>query len=142
MLFGGEYQLLDFIINDKEFRIPFVGSGLPVDDISNGSASQVDIMGMAINLVLLYQASTHYNIARLDEVSGSLDTYNRSQFIGVLERMADVLKFDQIFCISHDSEIDNANVDMIKLKSLEAYDTTNNSSANIIYNYQEIIRNS
>ena len=32
MLFGGEYRLLDFVINDSEFRIPFIGSGLAVDD--------------------------------------------------------------------------------------------------------------
>ena len=41
MLFGGSYQLLDFVINENEFRIPFVGEGLPVDDISSGSSSQI-----------------------------------------------------------------------------------------------------
>ena len=53
MLFGGGYTILDFIINSNEFRIPFVGEGLPVDDISSGSASQIAMMGMIINLVLL-----------------------------------------------------------------------------------------
>ena len=38
MLFNGNYQLLDFVINDNEFRIPFIGEGLPVDDISSGSS--------------------------------------------------------------------------------------------------------
>ena len=69
MLFNGQYKLLDFIINDKEFKIPFVGpSGLPADDISSGSMSQVQMMGMVINLALLYQASTKFNIAYLDEI--------------------------------------------------------------------------
>ena len=116
MLFGGEYQLLEFVINQNEFRIPFIGSGLEVDDISSGSTSQICIMGMVINLVLFYQASTKFNIARLDEIDGGLDHRNRFEFVNALYRIISILNIEQLFIISHSIETDNSSVDIIKLK--------------------------
>lgn len=138
MLFCGEYKLLDFIINQNEFRIPFIGSGLPVDDISSGSASQICIMGMIINLVLLHQASTKYNIGRLDEIDGPLDNRNRLEFINILNNIIRLLNIDQLFIISHSIEVDASSVDIIKLKY---YDNFNESNliGNIIYDYNDEI---
>ena len=48
----------------KVWRCFFIGNGLPVDDISSGSSSQVCMMSMIINLVLLHQASTKFNIEK------------------------------------------------------------------------------
>ena len=139
MLFAGEYKLLDFIINQNEFRIPFVGSGLPVDDISSGSASQICIMGMIINLVLLHQASTKFNIARLDEIDGPLDNRNRLEFVNILHHTIQLLNIEQLFIISHSIEVDASSVDIIKLKS---YDNFNESSSigNVIYDYNKEIQ--
>lgn len=138
MLFCGEYKLLDFIINQNEFRIPFIGSGLPVDDISSGSASQICIMGMIINLVLLHQASTKYNIGRLDEIDGPLDNRNRLEFINILNNIIRLLNIDQLFIISHSIEVDASSVDIIKLKY---YDNFNESNliGNVIYDYNDEI---
>lgn len=140
MLFGGEYKLLDFIINQKEFRIPFVGSGLPVDDISSGSTSQICIMGMIINLVLLHQASTKFNIARLDEIDGGLDHRNRFGFVSALYSTMNILEIDQLFIISHSLEADTSNVDIIKLKSYDDFDEGNSIIGNVIYDYNEQIK--
>ena len=137
MLFGGEYKLLDFIINQNEFRIPFVGSGLPVDDISSGSRSQVSIMGMIINLVLYHQASTKFNIARLDEVDDSLDGKNRLEFINVLRNILPILGIEQLFCISHSIEADTSSVDIIKLKTYA--DSNINLMGNVIFDYEDIV---
>ena len=134
MLFGGEYHLLDFIINQNEFRIPFVGAGLPVDDISSGSSSQISIMGMVINLVLLHQGSTKFNIARLDEVDGPLDNRNRLEFVETLFKIIMILNIEQLFIISHSIEVDASNVDIIKLKGYNDYDTIN---GNVIFDYRE-----
>ena len=137
MLFGGEYRLLDFVINDSEFRIPFIGSGLAVDDISSGSASQVCMMSMIINLVLLHQASTKFNIARLDEIESPLDSINRSNFINILYRMIPLLNIDQLFIISHNLlEADTSAVDIIKLKSYDNFDIQ--LAGNIIYDYDAL----
>ena len=134
MLFNGAYQLLDFVINENEFRIPFIGEGLPVDDISSGSSSQIAMMSMIINLVLLHQASTKFNIAQLDEVDGALDSYNRSNFINILFHSINILNIEQLFLISHSLEADNTFADIIKLKSNDTYSFMN---GNIIWDFDE-----
>ena len=135
MIFDGQYRLLDYVINQDEFRIPFVGSGLVVDDISSGSTSQVCIMGMIINLVLLYQGSSRYNITRLDEIDGGLDSHNRYLFVDILQRIVQILNIDQLFIISHSVESALQNVDMIQLAPIIGTDDSYNGS-NIIYTYK------
>lgn len=135
MLFNGEYQLLDFIINQNEFRIPFIGNGLPVDDISSGSTSQICIMGMAINLALFHQASTKFTIARLDELDSGLDNYNRIEFVNALYRTLPILNIEQLFIISHSIESDTTGVDIIKLKSNNNEDLI----GNIIWDFRKEI---
>ena len=142
MLFGGSYRLIDFVINQNEFRIPFVGpNGLPADDISNGSNSQICMFSMVINLTLLHQASTKYNIAYLDEIDGGLDHRNRFEFINALYNAIPMLGIDQLFMISHSMEADMSNVDIIKLKTYNDFeDITDNG--NIIFDYKNFINNS
>ena len=135
MIFNGQYQLLDYVINENEFRIPFIGNGLPVDDISSGSTSQVCIMGMIINLVILNQASTKYNITSLDEIDGGLDHYNRMMFVDILQKLIQILNIDQLFIISHSVEAALNNVDLIQLSPINDYED-DFSSANIIYSYK------
>ena len=135
MLFNGEYQLMEFVINESEFRIPFVGNGLPVADISSGSSSQIAIMGMIINLVLLHQASTKFNIARLDEIDGPLDTNNRLGFVNTLYNLIQMLGIEQLFLISHSIEADTSSVDIIKFKYNEELES--NILGNVIYDYKE-----
>lgn len=133
LLFNGEYKLLDFVINENEFRIPFIGSGLPVDDITSGSTSQICMMGTTINLVLMHQASTKFNIARLDEVDGGLDHLNKAGFIEFIHKIKQILGIEQFFAISHSLEADTSSVDIIKLKSYSDYD--NSILGNVIYDY-------
>jgi DNA repair exonuclease SbcCD ATPase subunit len=135
MIFQGQYRLLEYIINQDEFRMPFIGNGLTVDDISNGSTSQVCIMGMIINLVLLNQASTKYNITRLDEIDGGLDAYNRYMFVDVLNNIINILNIDQLFIISHSVESALSNVDVIQLSPIPEYDNVF-TGANVIYTYK------
>ena len=134
MMFGGEYRLLPYAINENEFRIPFIGNGLPVDDISSGSTSQLCIIGTIMNLVLLYQASTKYNIVTLDEIDGGLDNHNRYDFIPTLYKLIEVLNINQLVMISHNIESDLTNVDVIKLKGYED-DDIDLSNVNVIYDY-------
>ena len=136
MIFQGQYKLLDYVINQEEFRIPFIGNGLVVDDISSGSTSQVCIMGMIINLVLLNQASTKYNITRLDEIDGGLDHQNRYMFVDILQTVINILNIDQLFIISHSAESALSNVDIIQLAPIPDYEDMFRG-ANIIYSYKE-----
>jgi len=134
MIFQGQYQLLDYVITPDEFRMPFVGSGLVVDDITSGSTSQVCIMGMIINLSLLNQASTKYNITRLDEIDGGLDISNRGVFMQILQRVIDILGIEQLFIISHNMESYNGGTDAIQLAPIDGMDDNANGS-NVIYHY-------
>ena len=140
MIFGGEYRLLDFVINQNEFRIPFIGSGLPVDDISSGSTSQICIMGMVISLVLLHQASTKFNIARLDEIDGGLDHRNRFEFVNVLYQSMPILNIEQLFIISHSMELETSNVDIIKLKTYSDFEDGIPNAGNVLSDYSEVIK--
>ena len=136
MLFNGSYQLLDFIINENEFRIPFIGEGLPVDDISSGSSAQISMMSMIINLVLLHQGSSKFNIARLDEVNAALDAYNNSLFVPIIQHCMNILNIEQLFMISHSTETDISFADIIKLKGYDNYESFANGS-NIIWDYNK-----
>lgn len=139
MLFNGAYQLLDFVINENEFRIPFIGEGLPVDDISSGSSSQIAMMSMIINLVLMNQGSSKFNIAILDECDSGLDSYNRSQFINVLFHSMNALNVEQLFIISHSMEADNSYADIIKLRGYDDYESSI-TSGNVIFDYNDYIK--
>lgn len=139
MMFSGTYRLLDFVINESEFRIPFVGpSGMPVDDISSGSNSQICMMSMIINLVLLHQASTKFNIAYLDEIDGGLDHRNRFEFIATLYKSIPILGIDQLFMISHSMEADMSAVDVIKLKGYDDFEGSDDMG-NVIFDYNELV---
>lgn len=132
MMFSGNYRILEYIINDSEFRIPFIGNGLAVDDISSGSTSQKCMMGMIINLVLSSISSGKYNIVSLDEIDGGLDDANRYMFVDVLQNISNILNFDQIFIISHSVESALNNVDVVLLSSDQTY-VDQFGNANIIY---------
>ena len=132
MLFNGEYQISQYVINEDEFRIPFIGNGMMVDDISSGSTSQVCMMGMIINLVLANMCSTKYNIVSLDEIDGGLDNMNKYLFVDVLEKISDILNIDQIFLISHSIEASLTNMDVILTSKSQDYKDLF-SDSNILY---------
>ena len=133
MMFKGKYQLLEYKILEDEFKIPFIGeSGLPVDDISSGSDSQVAIMSMIINIVLFDKSSDIYRIISLDEIDGTLDQYNRSIFVTVLQYILQIIRIDQMFTISHSIESALTNVDVILLSNDSEY-LERFSNSNIVY---------
>lgn len=121
MLFNSEYQISQYVINEDEFRIPFIGNGMMVDDISSGSTSQVCMMGMIINLVLANMCSTKYNIVSLDEIDGGLDNMNKYLFVDVLEKISNILNIDQIFLISHFIEASLTDMDVILTSKSQDY---------------------
>lgn len=132
MMFNGKYVLSQFIVNENEFRIPCMGSGLMNDDISSMSSAETCMIGMIISFAMLRQANTQYNILSLDEVDGVLDQSNRFMFLTVLDRLIDLLNVEQCFIISHNSEINMRDCDVIVLKTSDQY---TNFDGNIIYNY-------
>lgn len=131
LLFGGQYVLHPFIINENEFRIPCSGEGLLNDDISSMSTSQICMISMIISFALLHKTSSIYNIIKLDEMDGGLDSSNRIGFITLLRNMMDIMQIEQCVMISHNAELDNKDVDLIVLKNSDP----NPINGNIIFSY-------
>ena len=126
LLFNGKYVIQPFVITDTEFRIPCLGDGMINDDISSMSSAQISMISMIIGFSLLHNSSTMYNILKLDEIDGPLDETNRILFIDLLNRIMDIMHTEQCILISHNSELDLSNSDVIVLR-------TDNISSDHIY---------
>ena len=123
--------LLPFVVNESEFRIPCIGNALQHDDISSMSAAQKSMISMIISFSLLKQSSTNYNIISIDEIDGALDSYNRAYFINLLDNLMRMLNCEQAFMISHNSELNTSDCDIILLK-----DSSNDiMRGNVIWKY-------
>ena len=106
LIFNGQFIIQPFVINEAEFRIPCLGNGLVNDDISSMSTSQICMISMILSFAILSNSSTDYNILKLDEIDGGLDTENRIQFIGLLKQLITMVGCEQCFLISHNMEFD------------------------------------
>lgn len=135
MFFGGEYVLQPFVVNEKEFRMPVLGSGILNDDISSMSTSQICMISMILSFSLLHQSSSVYNIIKIDELEGGLDTQNRLNFFSVLSSLMNNLNFEQCVMISHNAELNMNNMDVIILKNT---DPDFNMEGNIIFDLQNM----
>ena len=133
LLFNGQFVIQPFVINESEFRIPCLGSGYLNDDISSMSSAQISMISMILSFALLHHSSTNYNIIKLDEIDGPLDYNNRLFFIDVLNNIMDIMGTEQCIMISHNSELQVDNSDVILLK----HDTSNTDymRGNIIWSY-------
>ena len=132
-LFQGQYSIQPFVINESEFRIPCFGGGYINDDISSMSSSQISMISMILSFALLHNSSTKYNIIKLDEIDGPLDYNNRMYFMEVLNKIMDIMNTEQCIMISHNSELQVDNSDVILLR----HDGNNNDylRGNIIWKY-------
>ena len=133
LLFNGQFVIQPFVINESEFRIPCLGSGYLNDDISSMSSSQIAMISMILSFALLYHSSTKYNIIKLDEIDGALDYYNRVYFTDVLNKIMDIMGTEQCIMISHNTEFQDENVDVIFLKHTD--EDAQNIRGNIIWSY-------
>ena len=131
MLFDGEFVLQPFIINEQEFRIPCLGSGLLHDDISSMSTAQKSMISTILSYSILYQSNTRYNIISLDEIDGSLDNSNRSYFMTLIDNLMRILRCEQCFIISHNTELVSELADIIILKD----NAGANYGGNVIWRY-------
>jgi hypothetical protein len=132
MFFNGKFRILSFIINESEFRIPCAGDGLINDDISSMSSAQIAMISMILSFSFLYNSSTKYNILKLDEIDGPLDGNNRLMFTDVLNNVMNMMGTEQCIMISHNSELQTADADIILLKSS---DDNGYNYGNIIWRY-------
>ena len=132
-LFGGVFALLPLVVTESEFRIPVaVNGGINHDDITSMSSAQVSLISMIISIALLSQTSTKLNIIVGDEIDAPFDSENRREFITILYKLMSLVKASQCVLISHNSEIQMSECDVILLKN----DNDIITDGNIIWSYR------
>ena len=131
--FGGDMVLLPYVINESEFRIPCKNQHSTVlnDDISSCSGAEKSMIAMILSFALLRQSSTKYNILELDEIDETLDESNRATFPVVLDAIIEEMGVEQCLVISHSSEFDMSNADILLTKTNEEYNYNN-----VIFSYE------
>lgn len=100
VMYTGEIQILDPIINESEFTIPFRCGGNISNDIRYGSQSESTLISLTLSLSLA-SSLTKYNIRLLDEIDGFMDQQSAEVFVLMLNEMIGTLGIDQMFIISH-----------------------------------------
>lgn len=130
-MYHGELILLPFEVGENGFKIPAIGKGLRNDDVSSMSTSEVCMISMILSFVLLQQSSTKYNIIKLDEIDGGLDSENRNKFIYLLDNIREVMNCEQCIIITHNPEVDLEYCDIIQLIKIDNEPIV----GNIIYEY-------
>lgn len=129
-IYDGELQIERFIIDENEFRIPFIKSGIKVPDIVMASQGESSFISIVLSLSLIIQSMTKYDIIGLDELDGPLDTKNREEFIKVLYTFIDQVNCEQVFLISHNNMFDNEPIDLILTGDV---DVDNYKFANVVF---------
>ena len=137
LLFDGRMQLLDYIINDNEFRIPCKSANSDIinDDIKSCSSAEKAMISMIISFSLLRQSSTKYDILKMDETDSTLDTTNRNQFPLFINTMMELMEVEQCIMISHSSEVSLENIDIIWLSNDNYESNCIPPNGNIIFRY-------
>lgn len=129
-VYNGELEIENFVINDKEFRIPYLKNGIYVDDVIHCSQGEESFVSMALSFALIEQSIKDYNILLLDEIDGPLDEDKRYQFLPILEKQLDSIDAEQVFLITHNNVFDNYPVDIIMTTNTNI---DNYKNTNIIY---------
>ena len=88
---------------------------------------------MIISFSLVNKSSSKLNILTADELDSVLDPSYRRQFIDTLYAVMDVVGSNQSILISHNSEMNLSDCDIILLKNNNAYGS--NISGNVIWSY-------
>ena len=138
LLFNGWLELMPYVINQDEFRMPVKhGNGLISDDISSCSTAQICMISMVTTIALSLQSSGIFNIFRFDEIDGGLDTENRLHFMDTVQKISNELGIEQLIMISHSIEASTNGLDLILLPLPGNHDY-DYSNSNVIYDYSRI----
>ena len=100
IMYDNEIQLLNPIINETEFTLPFRCGVNKSADIRYGSQSESTLLSLAFSLSLASMMCP-YTVFLLDEVDGYLDANAKDGFVLMLQEIMIKLNVEQLFIISH-----------------------------------------
>lgn len=118
-VFEGDLEISEFVINEKEFKIPYTRHGIEVSDVMYASQGESSFLSIALSFALMQQSLKSYNVMLLDEIDATLDQENRNTFISILEQQLEEINCEQVFMITHNNVFDNYPVDILRTTNSE-----------------------
>lgn len=112
-IYENDFVLEEFVVNDKEFRIPYRTKGVSVRDIRYASQAESSVATLAISFAMLEQFAYTYNIILLDEVDGPMYKGNKERFFAALEGMLSQIHSEQAFIITQSTMFNDYPVNLI-----------------------------
>ncbi len=112
-IYENDFILEEFVVNEKEFRIPYRTKGVSVRDIRYASQAESSVATLAISFAMLEQFAYTYNIILLDEVDGPMYKGNKERFFAALEGMLSRINCEQSFIITQSTMFNDYPVNLI-----------------------------
>lgn len=129
--YKGNFKIVEFVINEKEFAIPVINKdNTLLDDIIDASQGETALSRISISLAIV-KNSTKYNIVSFDEMDSTLDSNKRGDFVSIIDRLIETLNMEQLFLISHNDAFSSNNVSVVLFPGGE-YDIENSGDKNLI----------
>lgn len=127
-IYGDRLVIDNFVIDDKNFRIPYSVNGVSIYDIANASQGEASIINLAISLAIINNFVKNYNILLLDEIDGTLTKENREKFFSILDNELNKIHSEQVFIISHNKLYETYPCDIIATTENAINDLDKNSN--------------
>ena len=103
VMYNGDIEMLEPVIDEAAFELPFRCGCNISRDIRYGSQSETSLLNFALSLSLA-SLLTPYNIILADEEDAYLDSEMSDSFVLMLGDIMSTLKMEQLFIISHKLE--------------------------------------
>lgn len=112
MVSEDNFEILDFEVSEKEFKIPYYTGGVAVDDISKASQGQSALASLALSFSLVKEltlrsniSNCNYNIPLLDEPDAPLGKSDKPKLLSIMLKFLDDIFSEQCFIITHNDDL-------------------------------------
>lgn len=99
--FNGALYLEEFIINSKDFIIPYKKNGDSGMDVSFASSSERSFISLCLTLAIIEETVSKYGIVILDEIDRGFGDNAKYKFIDILGTQIRRIGIKQVFMVSH-----------------------------------------
>ena len=99
--FNGALYLEEFVINTKDFIIPYKKNGDYGMDVSYASSSERSFISLCLTLAIVEEIVSKYGIVILDEIDRGFSDNAKYKFIDILGTQIKRVGIQQVFMVSH-----------------------------------------
>lgn len=99
--FNGALYLEEFVINTKDFIIPYKKNGDSGMDVSFASSSERSFISLCLTLAIIEETVSKYGIVILDEIDRGFGDNAKYKFIDILGTQIRRIGIKQVFMVSH-----------------------------------------